>query len=326
MRPFSIVAGIVLIFALSASAQTEFRLGAGDEIQIDVLGEPDLVRTFTILPDGTITFPYLEAFRAAGMTPQELDNYLTQALGEYLIRPEVTVTLRTLNSKRIFVFGEVNQEGAMVLTQKTRLIEALALAGSFNRQTANLAQILLLREEEGERRAHTHNVKNFLTAGGDAGDVLVQPGDVLYVPTKIDVIYVFGEVVDPGVHPYDQGLTALSAVGRARGFLDSAARHSVVVIRDADSPNPQHFRLDLLQATKKGILTDNIVLKPGDVVFVPKKFISEVGLWVRQWLTDVGRESMSFAEQSWNLQNLYWRTKILKNEAKNPTGDIILPP
>lgn len=326
MRSFVISTGILMILALPVPAQTEFRLGAGDEIQIDVLGEPDLVRTFTIYPDGTITFPYLKAFRAAGMTPQELDDYLTEALGEYLIRPEVTVTLRTMNSKRIFVFGEVNQEGAMALTQKTRLIEALALAGSFNKQTANLAQILLLREKEGERQVSTYDVAAFLATGGTAGDVLVQPGDVLYVPTKVDVVYVFGEVVDPGVHPFDQGLTALSAVGQARGFLDSAARHSVVVIRDANSPNPEFFRLDLLQATKKGILTDNIVLKPGDVVFVPKKFISEVGLWVRQWLTDVGRESMSFAEQTWNLQNLYWRTKILKNEAKNPSGDYIIGP
>lgn len=325
MRSFHIAVGVFLLIVTPAFGQTEFRLGAGDEIQIDVLGEPDLARNTTILPDGTITYPYLKAFRAAGMTPQELDDYLTQALSEYLIRPEVTVTLRTMNSKRIFVFGEVNQEGAMLLNQKTRLIEALALAGSFNKQTANLAQVLLLREEDNERKVHTYDLQDFLASGGTDGDVVLVPGDVLYVPTKIDVVYVFGEVVDPGVHPYDPGVTALAAVGLARGFLDSAARRSVLVVRDADSPNPQHFRLDLWKAAKSGIHTDNIALQPGDIVIVPKKFISEVGTFVRQWLVDVGRESMSFYEQAYNLRTLSDRAKILKNEAENPSGIIIGP-
>jgi polysaccharide export outer membrane protein len=311
--------GAILLLPSVADAQGEFRLGSGDQIQIDIIGEPDLIRTQTILPDGTITFPYLKAFQAEGMTPQELDDHLTAALTEYLIHPEVTVTVQNLTSKRVYVFGEVNQEGPMVLTARTRLIEALALAGSFNKERANLREVLVLREQEGERKVRTADLRKFLQLGGTEGDLVLSPGDIVYVPTKMDRVYVFGEVIDPGVYPFEDRMTILAAVGMARGFLDSAARRSVLVVRNAHAPNPEHFRLDLWKAAKDGDHSDNILLQTNDIVIVPKKFISEVALFIRQWFVDVGSESMSFYEQAWNLQNLKYRTEILKDEAKNPT-------
>lgn len=318
--------GVILVLPTLAIAQGEFRLGAGDEIIIDVLGEPDLTRTLTILPDGTITFPYLRAFQASGMTPQELDDYLTEALTEYLIRPEVTIALQTLTSKRVYIFGEVNTEGAMVLKARTRLIEALSLAGSFNKQTANLREVLVLREEEAERKVRTVDLEAFLEMGGTEGDMVLVPGDVIYVPTKIDRIYVFGEVLDPGVFAHDEGMTVLSGIGMARGFLDSAASRSVLVVRNAETPNPEYFRLDLYKLAKKGDHSDNILLQPNDIIIVPKKFISKVAVFIRQWLVDVGIESIRFVDQAWNLRNLDYRTKILRHEAKNPTRDYVITP
>lgn len=325
MRQPLILVGLTLITSFCAYGQGDFRLGPGDDIQIDVIGEPDLTRTTALLPDGSITFPYLRAFQAAGMTPQELDDHLTNALSEYLIRPEVTITLRVLNSKRVYVFGEVNREGPMVLDQNLLLIEALALAGSFNKLTADLSEVLVLRREEGERRVRTVDLEAFLNTGGTEGDMEVFPGDIIYVPQKLDRIYVFGEVVDPGVFPYEEGMTALSGIGIARGFLDTAARRSVLVVRNSASPTPEHFRLDLWKAAKHGEHSDNILLQPDDIIIVPKKFISEVALFVRQWLVEVGRDGMSFYEQAYNLSNLKYRHEILKNEAKDRSGDIIIP-
>lgn len=325
MRRSLMCLGVMLLCSGPGTAQEDFRLGPGDEIQIDVIGEPDLIRAITILPDGTITFPYLRAFQAAGMTPQELDDHLTEALSDYLIRPEVTVTVRTLTSKQVFVFGEVTREGPMALTQKFRLIEALSLAGSFNKETADLSDVLVLREEEGKRNVHAADLETYLATGGAEGDMELRPGDVIYVPTKTDRIYVFGEVLDPGVFPYDEGMTILSGVGMARGFLDTAARHSVLVVRNSQSPTPEHFRLNLWKAAKKGDHSDNMLLQPNDIVIVPKKFISQAAVFVRQWLTEVGVESISFYERAYNLSNLKYRHEIYKNEARDPTGDIIIP-
>lgn len=313
-----VLLGLLLVPSTLVNAQGEFRLGAGDEIQIDILGESDLVRSLTILPDGTVTYPYLRAFQAAGMTPQELDDYLTSKLSEYLIRPEVTITVRTMTSKRVYVFGEVNEEGPMLLTAKTRLIEALSMAGSFNKERANLREVTVLREEEGERRVQTADLQAFLVAGGTQGDMVLEPGDLIYVPTKIDRIYVFGEVLDPGVYPHEEGMTVLSGIGMARGFLDSAANRSVIVVRNSDTPSPEYFRLDLYKLAKEGDHSDNILLQPNDIVIVPKKFISKVAVFVRQWLVDVGIESVRFVDQAWNLRNLDYRTKILRHEAKDP--------
>jgi polysaccharide export outer membrane protein len=323
MKRFTVLLALAVFSSGSVTAQiTEYRLGPGDEIMLDVVGEPELTRTVAILPDGTISFPYLKSIKAGGMTPQELDDYMTKALAEYLIEPEVTVTVQRQNSSLVYLFGEVTRPGPMVLSQNMRLVEAIAQAGSFTAERASLREILLLREKEGERVPMTVDLETYFTTGGTAGDLYLKPGDIVYVPTKIDRVYVLGEVFDPGVYEFEEGMTALAAIATANGALDSGALRSVILIRNAESAEPEYRRLNLWNASNKGDLAENPVLKSGDILIVPKRFISKVGVFVRQFFTDSLTPTVEQYKQLYTLRNLKRQTRLLDRSTQTITPSV----
>ncbi len=325
MKHFTAVFALAILLSGAVAAQiTEYRLGPSDEIMIDVVGEPELNRTVAILPDGMITFPYLKAIKAGGMTPQELDNYMTKALAEYLIEPELTVTVQRQNSNLVYLFGEVTRPGPMVLTQNVRLIEAISQSGSFTIDRADLRHVLLLREKDGTRAPMTIDLQTYFTNGGSAGDLYLKPGDIVYVPTKIDRIYIFGEVFDPGVYEFKEGMTALAAIGAAKGPLDSGALRSVILIRNPESAEPEYRRLNLWNASRKGDLAENPVLKSGDILIVPKRFISKVGIFVHDWFTNFLTPTVQQYDQLYSLRNLTRQTRLLDSQIKS--GSTVITP
>ncbi|HEY4359354.1 MAG TPA: polysaccharide biosynthesis/export family protein [Bryobacteraceae bacterium] len=102
---------------------------------------PQLVR-----PDGKITLYLLNDFQAAGLTPERLQDQLKVALLEYMQKPEVTVTVSQVNSRKFQIQGEVNRSGSFLLATPTRVFDALGNAGGF-KEFANRKDILILRAD-----------------------------------------------------------------------------------------------------------------------------------------------------------------------------------
>jgi protein involved in polysaccharide export with SLBB domain len=212
----------------------------------------------------------------------------------------------------------------MILSQNMRLVEAIAQMGSFTAERADLRHVLLLREKDGERAPMTIDLQTFFTTGGTAGDLYLKPGDIVYVPTKVDRVYVFGEVFDPGVYEFKEGMTALAAIAAAKGPLDSGALRSVILIRNAESAEPEYRRLNLWDASRKGKLAENPILKSGDILIVPKRFISKVGVFVRDWFTNVLTPTVQQYDQIYSMRNLTRQTKLLDAQIKS--GSTVINP
>jgi len=158
----------------------DYVIGADDTLHISVWKEPDLSETLPVRPDGKITMPLLNDVEAAGLTPLQLKNLLTEKLRKYLEDPRVTVVVTGMNSRRIFVTGEVTHSGAMPLLPHMTMLQALAAAGFT--QFANLKAIYLLRNEGGKQVKYPFNYKQVVKGRHPEQNIPLQPGDTVVVP------------------------------------------------------------------------------------------------------------------------------------------------
>ena len=163
-----------------AKADSDYVIGADDSLHISVWKEPDLSESLPVRPDGKISMPLLGDVTAAGMTPTELGNSITEKLRKFIADPRVTVVVAAMNSRRIFVTGEVTHPGAMPLLPHMTVLQALASAGFT--QFAKVKGIYLLRNENGTQTKLAFNYKDVVRGKHPEENIELRPGDTVVVP------------------------------------------------------------------------------------------------------------------------------------------------
>jgi polysaccharide biosynthesis/export protein len=166
--------------APEASSDSDYVIGADDMLRISVWKEPDLSETLPVRPDGKISMPLLNDVSAAGLTPLQLKDSITEKLKKFIADPRVTVVVQTMASRRIFVSGEVVHTGPMVLLPHMTMLQALSQAGFT--QFANLKGIYLLRTENGKQVKLPFNYKDVIKGNHPQQNMLLKPGDTVVVP------------------------------------------------------------------------------------------------------------------------------------------------
>jgi polysaccharide export outer membrane protein len=161
-------------------ADSDYVIGADDTLRISVWKEPDLTETLPVRPDGKISMPLLNDVQAAGLTPLQLKDSLTEKLRKYIADPRVTVVVTAMNSRRIFVSGEVLHSGPMALLPHMTMLQALSQAGFT--QFANLKAIYLLRSENGKQQKIPFNYKDVIKGNHPEQNIALKPGDTVVVP------------------------------------------------------------------------------------------------------------------------------------------------
>lgn len=155
-----------------------FELGPEDIIAIRVWREPELSFAAQIRPDGKITMQLVGEIQAAGLTPDQLKQSVVDKLSEYINKPEVSVSVQQVLSRRYYITGEVNRAGAFPLVVPTTILEALTNAGGF-REFANTKKITVLRKGG---KILKFNYAEVIKGKNMDQNVLVQNGDYINVP------------------------------------------------------------------------------------------------------------------------------------------------
>lgn len=169
--------------SLSKPATTDpaYVIGPDDVLQISVWKEPDLSGTVPVRPDGKISLPLLSDVQAAGHTPMFLSALISDKLKQYVTDPHVTVVVTGINSKRVFLVGEVHHVGSINMLPQMTILQALASAGGFT-QFANEKKIYVLRNENGRQVKIPVNYKTIISGRSPEKNILLQPGDTIVVP------------------------------------------------------------------------------------------------------------------------------------------------
>jgi polysaccharide export outer membrane protein len=159
----------------------EYKIGPQDILRIDVWKEAEVSRAVPVRPDGKISLPLLNDVQAAGLTPMRLAAVIADGLTKYINNPQVTVTVSEINSRRIYVTGEVSRAGAFPLLPNMTVLQALSSSGGFT-QFAKLKNIYVLRTDNGKQVKLPFNYKDAVNGKKPEQNVLLQPGDVIVVP------------------------------------------------------------------------------------------------------------------------------------------------
>src|SRR5271163_5196220 len=128
----------------------EYVIGPEDVLHVAVWKESDLTATLPVRPDGKISLPLLNDVQAAGLTPKQLADSVTDKLKKYIADPRVTVVVTEINSKRVYLVGEVLHAGATPMLPNMTVLQALSSAGL--NQFANTKGIYVLRNENGKQQ------------------------------------------------------------------------------------------------------------------------------------------------------------------------------
>lgn len=154
-----------------------FIIGDGDILAINVWKEPDLSRSIQVRSDGKISLPLMGEVQAAGRTPLQLKQDIVTKLQDYIAKPNVTVIVEQINSKKFNILGEVGRPGSYSLALAPTVVDAIALAGGL-RDFAKQKAIYILRQDPESRISF--NYKDFLK--GKAQNVKLEPRDTIVVP------------------------------------------------------------------------------------------------------------------------------------------------
>ena len=167
--------------SLGTLNDAEYKIGPQDVLRIDVWKEAEVSRAVPVRPDGKISLPLLNDVQAAGLTPMQLSVVIADGLKKYMNDPQVTVSVSEINSRRIYVAGEVTRAGAFPLLPNMTVLQALSSAGGFT-QFARLKNIYVLRIEDGKQVKLPFNYKDAVNGKKPEQNVLLRPGDVIVVP------------------------------------------------------------------------------------------------------------------------------------------------
>ena len=165
-----------------STASSEYIIGPGDVLAIDVWKQPDVSKVLPVRPDGRISLPLIGDFQASGMTPISLQVAIATKLKEYISNPEVNVVVQEIKSRSFNVVGKVMKPGEFDLNKPTSVLDAIALAGGFQDFAKSNKIYVLRRTASGSRQMLPFNYKKVHQGPRSRTKCRAPFGDTLVVP------------------------------------------------------------------------------------------------------------------------------------------------
>lgn len=255
-----------------------FTLGPGDKVDIRYMGETNFITATTVGPDGKIYYSLLPGLDVWGLTLVQAQDELQQGMAKYIRQPpEISMVLRGVESKRIWILGYVAVPGVYALSAPMTLLEAISLAGGplsysnyrqgeaagATQDLADLRHSFVLREG----RFLPVDFEALINHGDLSQNIYLQPDDFIYLPgARPDEVYVLGAVAQPRAVPFRRGMTVAAAVAGAYGTIQGAYLTHVAVVRGSLT-HPQIAVINYRRVIRG--LEPDIPLEPHDIVYVP---------------------------------------------------------
>jgi polysaccharide export outer membrane protein len=222
--------------AAAEDTTSEYRVGAGDALDVAVLENPEISRTAVVQTNGGMSLPLVGEVRVAGLTVAEIQSKLTTLLTNYLVNPQVEVKVREYQSQFVTVIGELNNPGRKALRAQTRLLDILLEAGGFGPRASG--DVTISRREgtfaDGAKALHLRLGHTPLSAQDQAGlETPMRNGDVITASPKYYVT-VEGEVAQPGRYVIEPDLTVTGAISLAGGLTRYGGQKVKVRRTEAD--------------------------------------------------------------------------------------------
>jgi len=160
---------------------TDYVIGPDDQLSIFFWRDKDLSADVVVRPDGKISLPLLNDVHAAGLTPDQLRQKVTEDAKRFIEDPTATVVVRQINSRKVFITGEVEKPGPYSLTAPTTVLQLISMAGGL-KEYANGKKIVVMRVESGRQMGYAFNYKDVINRKNMKQNIELKPGDTVLVP------------------------------------------------------------------------------------------------------------------------------------------------
>jgi polysaccharide export outer membrane protein len=271
-----ILAGLLGLMVLAragvGATLDSYRIGPGDVLKVTVYGHEDLTRVAVVAPDGRMPFPLIDEVQAGGLTPTELESRLRDLLGkDYLVSPQVTVTVQEYRSQKVFVLGDAEKPGTYPLTGRSTLLDILSLAGGPAKTAGRQVVVVRFPTSEAPVALGTAGSTMFrvnlrkLLDGDASENIPLESGDTIYVPKQTS-FFVLGEVKKPGAYLLEKDTSALEAVTMAGGFTERAAPSAAKLLRKQPDGSQETIPIDLSGSDSRA---RQFAVAEGDTILVP---------------------------------------------------------
>lgn len=263
-----------------APADPVYRLGAGDQLTVEVWGRPEVSGAHVVGPDGQISLPLAGPIRIADITREDAAARIHDVLSDYYRRPSVVLRIDQYTANRVTVLGRVQNPGTIRFDEQPTLLEALAKAGSLPviDKEATLTRAAIFR---GREQVAWVDLRQLLNRVNPAYNIRLHPGDLVYIPDSSDtMVYVMGAVHRPGAYRLTPDMALLDALAQAGGPTEDADPNRIVLYR----PEQQARTATPLDGLVLGERRLNFSLEEGDVIYVERSGLARTGYTMRQLL------------------------------------------
>lgn len=286
---------IVLSQSINAVPSKDYALGPGDMLEIhawnDINSDMLIVNpipvgittayadphVITVSRDGRVYIPMLGTISVTGITIDKLENTLEKGLAKFTQNPKVSVLVRTPKGIKVNIAGEVNRPGLYEIpdgnTEERTVLNYIKLAGGATLY-AGLENVSVINRNKGETAV---NLQKMISEKDVTQNVVLNDGDTVIVPQATNMVYVLGEVQNPGPQKFIQGASVADYVGMAGGLTRLAASDNLGIVRGT----PKNLSVKRVKLNSyfnwEGEKTE---MYPGDIVYVPQS-------WFANW-ADMG--------------------------------------
>jgi polysaccharide export outer membrane protein len=270
-----------------------YQIGAGDILELKVFSDPTLDREVSVRYDGNVSLPLMADIDVEGLTREEAERQIREAYASIFRNPQLSLLVKQTTSKTFVVIGDIETPGVYPYLRPTTLIEGISLAGGLRKRnsssstggfvgvTGQLTKAFVVRHREGERMVVQFDLRELGSQGAHSADAPLYPGDLIYVPEGVNLVYLLGESANPVIVELTEGMTLLQMLSLSGGFNASTARlRNVVLMRQVDTENTRVMSINVREILRTG---RDIPLSPGDIIYIPQKWTVRLSEFVARF-------------------------------------------
>jgi polysaccharide export outer membrane protein len=280
-RLLSSLALACLLGAGMAAAETgdsQYVIGAGDVLQLNVWQVPSLDRQLEVRADGVVVLPMAGEIRAAGMTVEQLEQQIVKRLRDFNRNvTEVSLSVTEFKSRSIYVLGRVVSPGKYAYADAINLFDLIREAGGFS-EDALKSRVKVVHRSAGEETIEYANVELALNTGTLDKLPKVRSGDTVLVPKRTGNSYagsggvqLIGAVRSPSIYPIEEIDDLVGILLLAGGPDKDANLKHVKLVRKHPQKGTVAYDVNVQDYLENGSLSQNPECEPGDTIFVPRK-------------------------------------------------------
>lgn len=318
--------------ALTLDGPATYTIQPGDVLDFQSFDDPTISRLeILVLHDGTTTFPLINDVNLGGMTRDAAKALLLESYGEVFRDPQFSLSVRSSAGHSFYVLGDVARPAEFPYGRDLTVLEAVNIAGgirvtgradgeAYSPSQGTLTKAFVIRKERGSREVIEVDMRGLTNNGPHPSELPIAPGDIVYVPEGVNLVYVLGEIRSPNAYQLTENQTLLQLLSRAGGLRSGFARaRHIVLARPIDDQHTEISVLDFRAMMKTG---EDIKMQPGDVVWVPQKRLVRVHQFVQRFTGSIS-PILDLYTSAYNAVYLDRRTKAYFDSVDTNDGGVV---